>query len=243
MGQPLVSIIVTLYNYEKYIDECIASCLRQTHDNLEIIVVDDCSTDSSLDVVSCFHGDHKNVKIISFEHNHGYAHAKNAGIRKSKGEFIVLVDADDVLLPTGIALRLNGFAGSPEVDLVHGLALRWYGGNDTRGYNKKTYVHAQGRMYRRSVYDRFGGYYEGLRSMSDKEYVYRLGVHPDSPLPRLVKDKKIKTPVALYRKHEDQMHKVRRENPKRNSKIKKMFKTRIKQLKREGITRENTRFL
>jgi hypothetical protein len=128
------------------------------------------------------------------------------------------------------------------VSLVHGYAERWYGSDDRRGVNKKTYCHAQGRMWRKSVYWKYGLYYTNLRSMGDKEFIYRLGVHPESGLPSKVEDYKIKKIMALYRKHPEQMHKTRRDDPKRNAKIKAQFKARIKQLKREGITRENTEF-
>jgi hypothetical protein len=97
-------------------------------------------------------------------------------------------------------------------------------------------------MWRRNVYYEHGLYFEPLRSMGDKEFIYRVGVHPDSPLPRLVHDKRIKQPVAMYRKHAGQMHKVRRGKTIENDTIKEIFAVRIQQLKREGITRENTMF-
>jgi glycosyltransferase involved in cell wall biosynthesis len=235
--KPMISIVITAYNYRHYIQECLDSCYNQTYRPIEIIVVDDGSTDGTKHMVSC-----PGCIIIHHKKNAGYAVAKNTGILAAKGEFIVMLDADDKLTPDSITLRMGEFEKNPELDLVHGIALRWYGRNGTRGYNKKTYCHAQGRMYRRSIYNRYGLYYEPLRSMADKEMVYRLGVHPDSPLPKLIKEKKIKEVVAWYRKHDKQMHKVRRNKPKYNAEIKSIFKRRIKQLKREGITQENTRF-
>lgn len=241
MSNPLVSIIITNYNYHHYLRGCVKSCIDQTYHYLEIIVVDDGS--SNYDIYSELQGEYDSVYVKYHDKNMGYAAAKNTGILASKGEYIVMIDADDKLTLNSIEARLNVFERHPDIDLVHGIALRWYGGTDTRGYNKKTYIHAQGRMYRRSVYERFGLYYEKLRSMADKEMVYRLGVHPDSPLPKLIKEKKIKDVVAWYRKHDLAMHKQRRLKPKYNAKIKKIFKQRIKQLKLEGITKNNTRFL
>ena len=244
MSDPLVSIIITNYNYAYYLPECIESCLNQTYKNIQISIADDASTDSSsmmishyCDIAEC------DFEFYIHEKNRGYSAAKNTAIKASRGKFIVMIDADDKLTPDSIELRMNEFIKNPELDLVHGLALRWYGGSDLRGYNKKTYIHAQGRMYRRSVYERFGLYYEPLRSMSDKEYVYRLGIHPNSKLPKLIKEKKVKKPVAWYRKHDTQMHRVRKKNPKKNEQIVKIFNRRIKQLKREGITTKNTEFL
>ena len=248
MRHPLVSVIVPFFNYGQYISECLHSVIAQTYDNWECLVVDDWSTPDEYarldDAVSAAieADDSSEIRFSLWAHdtNLGYNAAKNTGILASKGEFIRLIDADDVLMPNALHDGLVNML--PEVDLVHGYADRWYGGNDFRGVNKKTFCHAQGRMWRRTVYDRFGLYYEPLRSMGDKEFIYRLGVHPDSPLPRLVKDYKLKKVVAHYRKHFLAMHKQRRLDPKKNAKLKKQFKRRIKQLKREGITRENTRF-
>lgn len=239
--RPKVSIIITSYNYARYIGECIASCRRQTFQDIEIVVVDDCSIDESVAVAERLHCKDHRVKLHVLPRNHGYSYAKNYGIRHSFGEYIALIDADDVLTPDSIETRLNAFTDG--IDMVHGIALRWYGGRDTRGYNKKTYCHAQGRMYRRRVYELFGLYYEPLRSMSDKEFIYRLGVHPQSPLPRQIHHRRIKRPVALYRKHDAQMHRVRKQHKKMNDEIKKIFKRRIKQLRREGITKDNTEWL
>jgi hypothetical protein len=99
-------------------------------------------------------------------------------------------------------------------------------------------------MFRRRVFEKYGLFYEPLRSMADKEHVYRLGVHNLSTLPKLIKDRKIKDVVALYRKHDTQMHRVRKYvKPEITLKIEKIFNARIKQLKKEGITRKNTRFI
>jgi glycosyltransferase involved in cell wall biosynthesis len=207
------------------------------------VIVDDCSTDDSIQTIRRLIGHTPGCRLILHEDNCGYSAAKNTAIRASLGDYIRLIDADDVLTPTAIEAAMKVFREDPKLDLVHGIALRWYGGTDLRGYNKKTYVHAQGRMYRRRVYDKFGLYYEGLRSMADKEMVFRLGVHPESPFKKKVKDRKIPDVVAWYRKHDNAMHKVRRRHPGYNKRLKAAFNRRIKQLKNEGITKENTPWL
>ena len=243
--KPLVSVIVPYYNYGLFVQDCLLSINMQKYPYWECIVVDDGSNREAATALQHFlnllrAAGNTKFRRIRHSENRGYNAAKNTGILAAKGEFIRLIDADDVLTPNALYDGLVNM--TPDVDMVHGLAVRWYGGTDFRGVNKKTYCHAQGRMWRRSVYERFGLYYEPLRSMGDKEFIYRLGIHPDSPLPRRVKDRKIDKIVAHYRKHDGQMHKVRRTKPKYNARIKKLFKRRIKQLKREGITSENTRF-
>jgi|GEM_PF-6785027 len=246
-----ITVIIPLYNYAQYIGECLESCKNQfyngapleDHCDYEAVVIDDCSTDTGAAVVQNFDWDM--WTLLRTPVNSGYSAAKNAGIQyahDTKSDFIVHLDADDALLPNGIETRLKMFEHRPDLDMVHGQALRWYGGSDTRGLNPNRYPHAQGVMIRTCVYWKYGLYYEALRSKADKEMWFRLGIHPESPLPRKIRDKQIKTPVALYRKHDLQMHKLRKGTAV-DDEIEAEFKRRIKQLSRQGITRENTSFL
>jgi glycosyltransferase involved in cell wall biosynthesis len=96
--QPLVSVLITNYNYAHYLKEAIDSALNQTYPYLEVIVVDDGSTDSSREVILNY-GD----KIIPFfKENGGQASAVNTGFHISKGEIICFLDSDDVWLPTKV---------------------------------------------------------------------------------------------------------------------------------------------
>jgi glycosyltransferase involved in cell wall biosynthesis len=98
----LVSIIIPVYNGEKYLRECIDSALTQSYQPAEVIVVDDCSTDETWQIIESY-GD----KIAKYRHagnaNKGTAAALNTGIRASKGEFIRWLSADDVMLPNGLS--------------------------------------------------------------------------------------------------------------------------------------------
>lgn len=249
---PLVSICISYYNYRDYWYECLKSCVNQTYPNVEVVVVDDFSYPPLVakdGLCSRYTMDYHTVPVYHYLHkeNKGYSSAKNTAIRNAHGDYICLLDADDVLTPYSIEMRMKVFFAKPELDLVHCQAERFYGYKngkpDLRGVNPKTYVHAQGRMYKRSVYERFGLYYEPLRSMSDKEFVYRIGVHPNSPFKKKIKEKRIKKVGVWYRKHEKQMHRTRKQDKQKNNSIRKVFQVRIDQLKREGITRENTVFL
>ena len=92
MINPDVSIIITNYNYGKYLPRCLRSCLSQKNVNCEVIVVDDCSTDRSTEAVKPFLDD---IKFIQTPSNVGVAAASNIGIRAAKGQFVIRVDADD----------------------------------------------------------------------------------------------------------------------------------------------------
>ena len=90
----LVSVIVPIYNCERFLEECVESILKQKYSNLEIILVNDGSTDDSLNICLKYKKNYKNVIVIN-QKNKGLSEARNAGIRKATGKYIVFVDADD----------------------------------------------------------------------------------------------------------------------------------------------------
>ena len=93
---PFISIIIPVYNTEKYISECVNSILSQTYKNFEIIIVDDGSTDNSLDIVKEYQKNYDNITVLHIE-NSGVSAARNIGIKHAKGEFLFFVDSDDIL--------------------------------------------------------------------------------------------------------------------------------------------------
>ena len=90
-----ISVIVPVYNAEAYLDKCIESLIRQSYDNLEIILIDDKSTDKSLKI--CYEWRERDERISVFEHsnNKGQASARNLGLEKASGKYITFVDSDD----------------------------------------------------------------------------------------------------------------------------------------------------
>lgn len=111
----LVSIIITTYNHERYIREAIESALHQTYTMTEVIVVDDGSTDNTSQIVAQF----PQVKYI-FQHNKGLSAARNTGILNSHGNYIVFLDADDLLYPSAIAKNLRYFEQYPSCAFISG---------------------------------------------------------------------------------------------------------------------------
>ena len=91
-----VSIIVPIYNVEPYLSSCLASCLNQTLKDIEIICVNDGSTDHSLEIVKEFQKADRRIRIIDKE-NGGLSSARNAGITAARGEWLVFLDSDDML--------------------------------------------------------------------------------------------------------------------------------------------------
>lgn len=118
---PLVSVLVPVYNVEKYLDECIDSIESQTYKNLEVIFVNDGSTDSSLDILN--RRKHNNYVVIS-QQNSGSASARNTCMHYAKGEFLTFLDSDDMLLPGAIADMVEA-ALNNNADIVRGRFVRF----------------------------------------------------------------------------------------------------------------------
>lgn len=102
---PLVTIGIPMYNVEKYIEKSLLSVLSQTYQNVEIIIVDDCSTDSSADVVRRLQGSHPSGQRINLKAqstNQGVSEARNSIIDHAKGKYIYFIDSDDYIEPCTI---------------------------------------------------------------------------------------------------------------------------------------------
>ncbi len=95
---PFFSVIIPLFNKEKYIEDCINSVLQQTYQDFELIIVDDCSTDHSLVIVKKIVTD--KIKIVNHNINKGLATTRNTGIRNANGKYITFLDADDLYTST-----------------------------------------------------------------------------------------------------------------------------------------------
>jgi glycosyltransferase involved in cell wall biosynthesis len=114
MSDPRVSVIIPAFNGEKYIGETIQSILAQTHRPLEVLVVDDGSTDRTAEIVQRFG---EPVRYIRQE-NAGTAAARNRAVAESRGEFIALLDQDDLWVPHKLERQMPRFAEDPRIGLV-----------------------------------------------------------------------------------------------------------------------------
>ncbi|KKN24734.1 hypothetical protein LCGC14_0891810 [marine sediment metagenome] len=227
----MVSIVVPLYNYKRYIKENIESIINQTYTNWEIIIVDDSSKDKPLSIIEPYLSDR--IQYIRLDKNVGYGAAKNVGIRAAKGEYIVILDADDMLVSNSLGRRRKYLRRNNAL-WVHAKAHEF---KDARPYrfvykdrkaNKrlrdllrhKQYaavwdcIHAQTVMVHRSVYEKVGLYESVLRSMGDKEMWARICYNVEPPI-------YLKKFVAYYRMHAKQMHRsaAKKKNVKRYRKI------------------------
>jgi glycosyltransferase involved in cell wall biosynthesis len=115
---PLVSIIIPCYNHEKFIEETILSVLQSTYRPIEIIVVNDGSTDQSELVIKRIADCYKNIQYIGQE-NAGPSAARNRGIEKASGTYILPLDADDLISDNYIEKAVDVLEKQPHVKLVY----------------------------------------------------------------------------------------------------------------------------
>ena len=123
ISQPLVSIVVPIYNVELYLSRCIESVLKQDYSHFELILVDDGSTDGSAGIIDDYASRYNNVYAYH-KRNGGVSSARNVGIKASKGDFLYFIDSDDEIFSFTIRVLVEGIFKSPNVDVVKGLSVR-----------------------------------------------------------------------------------------------------------------------
>jgi len=114
--RPRVSVVMASYNHERWIEESIASVLDQTMADFELIVVDDASTDRTLEIAARF--DDPRIRLYHLEHNHGGAGALNFAIQQTQAEFIAVINSDDAWEPQKLTRQLDVIEGQPELGAV-----------------------------------------------------------------------------------------------------------------------------
>jgi glycosyltransferase involved in cell wall biosynthesis len=183
MTPPCVSIVIPCFNQASYLGEAIESAWRQLHPNLEVIVVDDGSTDDTPRVAATY-------RTIRYLHqsNSGTAVARNRGLRDSLGEFLIFLDADDRLLPDAVTRGVEYLTRHPDDALVtgHVQLIRADGtpdivpmqDHDTAGYLallRWNYIWTPGAvMYRRRIFDAIGGFDPGAGGSADYDLNIRI---------------------------------------------------------------------
>jgi glycosyltransferase involved in cell wall biosynthesis len=120
----LVSIVVPIYNVEKYLSRCIESLIKQTYKNIEIILVNDESTDSSGDICESYALKDNRIKVID-RVNGGLSEARNTGIKNATGEYVLFVDSDDYIELNSVEVLINHTAKN-NLDVLEGNAIIEY---------------------------------------------------------------------------------------------------------------------
>lgn len=194
--EKLVSIIVPVYNVEKYLDACIRSLIEQTYKNIEIILVDDGSTDRSGEICDLYANQYSLIKTIH-QGNEGLSGARNTGLAASKGEYISLIDSDDFVEKNFIRVLYDAIENN-DCDISCMETYPFLDGNDQKVYDywnsfdvdqitstvyKREDIYdlalyqilkvtgAQQKLYKREIFSSVqfleGKYYEDIGSLPD----------------------------------------------------------------------------
>lgn len=185
-SEPLVSVICLCYNHERFVEEAIRSVIQQTYGNIEIIIVDDASSDRSPEIIRKLADEHPRLKYIPLTKNHGNCAAFNIGLAASSGEYIIDLAADDLLCERRISegVKVLEEAGPAygvtisNCELVDeaGKHIRYHYPVDSQGKSmvpvpegdvfaeviKRYFICPPTVMFRKEVIDHLGGYDEAL---------------------------------------------------------------------------------
>ena len=187
MNPPLVSIIVPAYNAEKYLEETIKSVLAQTHNNWEMIVIDDGSRDGTAAIVKKYTSEDKRI-FYYYQENKRMASARNAGIKRARGKYVAFLDADNLFLPDKLEKQVAYLESHPDCGVCYSGIYHFYDDNPELLYgNKNEYLGPSGNIFkkvlssnfinvlavlvRKSVLDSYGAFPEGWYGC-DEHYMW-----------------------------------------------------------------------
>jgi glycosyltransferase involved in cell wall biosynthesis len=176
---PLVTVIALCYNHEKFIEECLQSVVSQTYTNIELIIVDDFSTDNSREKILSFKKANPSTQIILNDKNIGNCRSFNQAFHISKGKYVIDFSTDDVMLPEKIEEQVKLFERSEKIGVVFSDADFIDEDSNYLGNNKKGLFLPEGNVYenllrgkifnmpssmmmRRTILEELGGYDETL---------------------------------------------------------------------------------
>lgn len=114
----MVSVIMPAYNAEKYIEKAIESILMQTYEDLELLIIEDASTDHTLEIIKKY--DDKRIRLFENSENRGISFSTNIGLRESRGEYIALMDDDDIAVRERLEIQVKYLEEHQEIDILGG---------------------------------------------------------------------------------------------------------------------------
>jgi glycosyltransferase involved in cell wall biosynthesis len=188
---PKVEVIIPAYNAAKYLPTAIESVITQTFEDWRIVLVDDGSTDNTAEVVSLYRERLGDKLLYVYQPNAGLPAARNTAIRNSTGEFLALLDADDIWLPNRLADSVRSFEGRPEVGLTYGFISRvgpdgtiidTFAERQRNGegwiaehiYTKSVDLCCPSVTFRRACVDAVGYFDESMRATEDRDLWLRI---------------------------------------------------------------------
>lgn len=170
-----VSIIIPCYNKEKYVNESILSAINQTYDNIQIIVINDGSTDNSAKVINSVILGKENIIFFDKKENRGVVWARNFGISKAEGKYILPLDADDTINTTFVEKAIEIMEGNKKI-IVSCRNVFDKNKQDAKGYIDSTKVifgdeiFVCTSMFRKSDFELVGGYKECMNKLGCEDW-------------------------------------------------------------------------
>jgi glycosyltransferase involved in cell wall biosynthesis len=178
-AKPLASIVVPVYNGERYLREALDSACAQDYEPCEIVVVDDGSEDGTPRIIRSY----DRVRRVR-QDNAGLARAKNVGVEAARGEYITFLDADDVLAPDRVSTQLGYLLEHPSVGCVLGRQEIMFDGIERPEWMRRDTIYGDldgipfvSAMFRRSVLESVGGFDESYAHREDRDLFVRLREH------------------------------------------------------------------
>ena len=170
----LVSIIIPCFNQEKYITDAIMSAENQTYKDIEIVFIDDCSTDGSLEVANELKKKYTNIVVLKNETNLGVVDSRNKAIDVAKGFYILPLDGDDTIEPTYIEDAVKVFEEKPDVGFVYCKARKFGAVNEDWNlpkFNKESFIFrnciVNSSLFRKSDFIKLGKYKSYMYSWTE----------------------------------------------------------------------------
>ena len=211
--QPVVSVIIPAYNHENYIRDCIHSVLGQDYQSIDLIVINDGSTDNTDKKIRAILKENPACFRYVSETNKGLIKTLNMGLKMSRGKYFCELASDDILLPGSIRKRIDYLETNPDTDVIFADAyhINNYTKTNIRAskdkkmycsskHNVKDLIDGKARMFfpsgmfRKSILDEFRGFDEDFRFYEDVSMRYQLAIH--------AKIGYLDEPVMYYRKHQ-----------------------------------------
>ncbi len=177
-NNPLISVMMPTYNNAKYIKQALESIYAQNYSNIEIIVVDDGSTDNTKEILQQY----KDIKYFYIEHK-GISVARNTALENAKGEYIAFLDSDDYWLPNKLNTQMQYFKDHPDCEIVFTKYENFF--EDEKLKTNKRAMHEKmmekflkqylpSSIIKKELFEKYGNFDENFSGVEDTEFLYRL---------------------------------------------------------------------
>lgn len=176
---PLVSVLIPTYNYGRFLKQCLESVVNQTYKNIEVIIVDDGSTDNTKQIIQEYP-----VVRYYYQNNSGVSVARNRLLKEARGEYIAFIDADDYWTEDKIEKQISYLQNHPDEDMVFSICRNFFD-NEQVANNKKAQFLAQtdflagipSALIKKEIFDKFGFFEDDMEYGEDSEWLMRVRLH------------------------------------------------------------------